>query len=295
MSKIAPKRREQCSQMAEEPDSALSSQWGQIHGNRIFQIRFKENLIELNTIFPIMAKFFSTIIIILFSIHASHVLKAQPNPDSGYSAGTGSEFKKNILVDDRAFIPRDNGPGEKKIYREIDLENFETNLYTKKNTKFRFNNGTKASIGLRSEFPAPIFGSTKFLALKLFGEKANTISIFPAKPIIIRNYCKKINIWAYGRGLSARLGIIIKDSRDNIYRLSFGALKFRGWKKLSIEIPSRMNQADQYLNQKNRIQVIALIYNPSNKFGNYKWSLVYLDDLTAIVRKKYSDKEAMNW
>lgn len=182
-----------------------------------------------------------------------------------------------------------------RIYDEIPLEDFEVNNYTMKNAKFMYEKGKQAGVSIRTEYPAPIPGSKRYLGIKIFGKKEDAISIYPMKPIIIDYYCKNLSIWTYGKGLTGLLSVLIKDSTGNTHMLPFGQLNHQGWRKMFVNISNKIIQKKQFINQANHITIISLVYNPGNeKWGN-KWNYVYLDELTATIRGKYTDRQSDDW
>jgi hypothetical protein len=182
-----------------------------------------------------------------------------------------------------------------RIYEEITLEDFENNNYTNANMGFQYTRVTSAGIMIRDEYPAPIYNSKKYLGVKVFGQKGDIISVFPAKPIVIDKFCKTFSIWAYGKGLSGYLSVIFTDSNQNTQRLQFGYLNYHGWRKLTVTLPPSVLQQDQYLNQQKNLKIFAIIFNPGNTLGGNKWNYLYLDDFTASVREKYSDRQSDTW
>ncbi len=203
---------------------------------------------------------------------------------------------ENVLFKEENFTPLDlKGEADRKIYLEMPLEDFESGDYGANQVNFRFEGHKQAYIKIRSDYPAPIKDSKKYLGIKVFGKKEDAVAIYPIKPIIIDEFCYGLNLWAYGKGFSGRLSIIVKDSDDNTHYLTFGQLNFRGWRKLSIKIPSHVKQQDHFLNQKSKLRIVSFVFNPGNITTNDQWSYVYLDDVTAIVRTKYTDRQSDNW
>lgn len=206
------------------------------------------------------------------------------------------EGEENVLFQEQDFAPIDlKNEAKKRIYKQIPLEDFETNSYTNQNIDFRSINFKQARITVRQEYPAPTKDSKKYLGVKVFGKREDAVKIFPAQPVMIDNYCKQLNIWAYGKGLSASLYVLIKDNKRNTHYLRFGQLNFHGWRRLTLPIPDVVQQQDYYLNQNSGIKVVALVFNPGNTGAKDQWNYTYLDDFTAIIRQKYTDRQRDNW
>lgn len=234
------------------------------------------------------------IILLQFNLIGAQNLKK--NSDQDNKSNDTLKMPDNALFKEEDFAPLDyKSQADKKIYTEIPLEDFEANDYSEKNVKFRFSGFKQAQLRIRNEYPAPIRDSRKYLGIKVFGQKEDAVAIVPAKNIIIDKYCKQLSVWAYGKGLSGRLSVIVQDGNMNTHLLSFGQLNYRGWRKLSISIPSHVVQSDYFLNQNNKLKIVSIVFNPGNQGGEDRWSFIYLDDFTAVVRSKYSDHQTDNW
>jgi len=183
-----------------------------------------------------------------------------------------------------------------KTYHETLLEDFETNTYNKKNLIFRYTRWQKASLSIRDEYPAPSKKSKKYLGMKIFGKQGDVFTIKMAKPLIINNYCKEISIWVYGKRFTGQLSIILADANNNYHRIILGKLDFLGWRKLTVKLDRRVTQQDDFLNQKRKIKITKLQYRPGNsRLRRPKWQYFYVDNITAKVREKYTDRQSDDW
>ena len=194
-------------------------------------------------------------------------------------------------------------PGDRKfedqIYQEITLEDFETTEYTDKNLQFKVTNEQKASIKIRTEadnaVPAPFNNSKKFLGLKVYARKGDHFTIIPAKELTIDKYCRSIGIWVYGKRFAGELSILVQDVDGTNHMLNMGTLDFLGWRKMEAKIPGKAKQQDEYLNRKTAMKILKIIYSPKNATEVPIWQTLYLDDITAKVREKYSDRQSDEW
>jgi hypothetical protein len=193
-------------------------------------------------------------------------------------------------------------PGEKEkeisgdqVYKEITLEDFETTNFTEKDIQYRVAKEQRASVLVRDQYPAPIKDSKKYLGLKLYGRKGDFLNLIPPKKLIIDKFCKTISIWVYGKMFAGELSLLLKDADENVHRLIIGKLDFLGWRKLSVKITSEIAQQDKYLSQKRQIEIIKIIYSPGNIGRLPIWHYFYIDDITALVREKYTDRQDDNW
>ena len=182
-----------------------------------------------------------------------------------------------------------------QVYKEVIVEDFETVEYTDKNISLRVVKDEKAGVAMRTDYPAPIQNSKRYLGVKVFAKSGSVLTIIPAKPLIIDKYCKYINMWVYGKNFSGELSILVKDANGNIKRLVIGKLNFLGWRKLSVPITDEIAQEDKYLAQKRNIEIVKILYNPSTLERLPAWNYFYIDDITAIVREKYIDKQSDEW
>lgn len=180
-------------------------------------------------------------------------------------------------------------------YSEITLEDFETTPYTDNNIEYRVSKEQKAGLTIRDQYPAPIQNSKKYIGLKLYGRKGDYLNLIPAKPIIIEKHCKTISIWVYGKRFAGELSMLLKDASGTSHRLIFGKLNFLGWKKLTVKLTEEVAQEDKYLSQKRQIEILKIIYSPGNLGRLPLWHYFYLDDITAVAREKYTDRQSDDW
>jgi hypothetical protein len=182
-----------------------------------------------------------------------------------------------------------------QVYKEVIIEDFETTTYTEKNISIKVVKDEQAAVSMRTDYPAPVPNSKRYLGVKVFAKSGSVLTIIPAKPFIIDKYCKYINMWVYGKNFSGELSILVKDANGNIKRLVMGKFNFLGWRKLSVPITDEIAQEDKYLAQKRNIEIVKILYNPSTLERLPAWNYFYIDDITAIVREKYIDKQSDEW
>lgn len=183
------------------------------------------------------------------------------------------------------------------VYYEIALEDFESTSYTDGNLHFiTVKDNQEGGIKIRDEFPAPTGGSKKYLGVKVKGRTGDFFTVTPAKELLIDKMCDSINMWAYGKNFTGTLSIFIEDANKNAHRLVLGKVNFLGWRKLSVKVPKSVVQEDEFLNQKRTIKITKIVYEPGNPRGEQpKWQFFYIDDITALVREKYSDRQSDDW
>jgi hypothetical protein len=181
------------------------------------------------------------------------------------------------------------------VYQEITLESFENTNFTQKDIQYRVSKEQKASIAIRDQYPAPIKDSKKYLGLKVYGRKGDFLNLVPPKKLIIDKFCKTISIWIYGKMFAGELSFLLKDANNQPHRLIIGKLDFLGWRKLSVKITPEISQQDKYLSQKRQIEILKIIYSPGNLGRLPLWHYFYIDDITATVREKYTDRQSDDW
>lgn len=183
-----------------------------------------------------------------------------------------------------------------KVYFETILEDFESTQYSKKNNiKYRTTRYQKGDISIRDVYPAPTGKSKKYLGVKVFAKKGDVFKIIPAKKLVINKYCKSIALWVYGKRFSGELSILIQDAIGQNHRIILGNTEFLGWRKLIIKLSKKIKQEDEYLNQKRYIKILQIQYRPGNMTRLPLWQYFYLDDISAMVREKYTDRQSDDW
>jgi hypothetical protein len=181
------------------------------------------------------------------------------------------------------------------IYTEITLEDFESTQYTDANLKFIKSKDQQASLAVRDQYPAEFNNSKKYLGVKLYAKKGDTFQIFPAKPLSISKYSKSISVWVYGKKFSGEISMMLQDVKGTTHRVTFGNTAFLGWKKLTINLPAKIKQQDEYLEKENALKILHIQYRAANASLHPEWQYFYIDDITATVRDKYKDRQSDDW
>jgi hypothetical protein len=183
-----------------------------------------------------------------------------------------------------------------KVYFETILEDFETTQYTtEKNLSFRVTTYQKGDITMRDQYAAPSGKSKKYLGVKMYAKKGDVYSIIPAKELKIDKYCRSIAVWVYGKRFSGELSMIIQDADQQNHRVILGNTDFLGWRKMIVKLDKVVKQEDEYLNQKRFIQIMQIQYRPGNATRLPLQQYFYLDDISAMVRDKYTDRQSDEW
>ncbi len=179
-------------------------------------------------------------------------------------------------------------------YSRMILEDFESTQYGESNIKYHVSTDQKGGIAIRDQFPSPAKDSKKYLGLKMFGRIGDVLQITPAKKLIIDKHCKSISMWVYGKDISGEVSIMLIDGSGASHRMIMGRLNFTGWRELTVSLPKEVSQMDKYLSQKKQLELTKIMYNPGNT-GRNAWTYVYFDDISAMVREKFYDKQSDEW
>ncbi len=183
-----------------------------------------------------------------------------------------------------------------KVYFETVLEDFEsTQFTTEKNLKFSVTRNQKGELAIRDVYPAPVSNSKKYLGVKMFGKYGDVFKIIPEKELIINKYCRTLSLWVYGKRFAGEISLILQDAEKRNHRIIMGSTNFLGWRKMIVRLDSDIKQEDDYLSQKRSMKVMEIQYRPANRTVQPVWQFFYLDDLTAMVREKYTDRQSDDW
>lgn len=130
------------------------------------------------------------------------------------------------------------------------------------------------------------------LGVKVFFNQRGyaNIAIRPPKPIKIPGITKALTLWVAGRSFKHRLFVHILDITGNEMVLDMGLLDFVGWKKVTVNIPSKIQQDDYHSLEWRGLSFAGLSIqsDPMESFGVY---YVYFDELRAIT-DMYNEERA---
>ncbi len=122
------------------------------------------------------------------------------------------------------------------------------------------------------------------LAVKVaFNQRGNaSFYIAPPTPIKIPGITKAITMWVCGRSFRHKLYIHLLDYKGERKTLYMGTLDFVGWKKLSIAIPSSIDQNDYHNTEWRGLSFagMTVVCDPEETYGVY---YIYFDEIRAIT------------
>ncbi len=182
-----------------------------------------------------------------------------------------------------------------QVYREIILEDFETNNYDNTMIAIKVTKDQKVELQIRDQYPAPVKGSKKYIGVKVYGKQGDNATITLPKPLIIKDYCQSISMWVYGKKFSGELSLVVTDADEKVHKLSYDKLNFLGWRKLTVRLTKDIIQEDKYLSQAKFLKITKIIYNPGSTERLGQWNYFYIDDISAKVREKYKDLQNDEW
>jgi hypothetical protein len=179
------------------------------------------------------------------------------------------------------------------IYAETILEDFETTIFSNDNLKFMQRDG-QGVLSISNNYPAPVNNSKRYLGVKVYAKKGDRFRIEFTKPIEIMKYCKTISMWVYGEKIAGELSVMLQDSSGINHLINFGSASSSGWKKLSKNLGTQIKQHVDYVGSENPIKILHIQYRAAGRI-HPEWQFFYIDDITALVRDKYKDRQSGDW
>lgn len=140
--------------------------------------------------------------------------------------------------------------------------------------------------------------STNSLGIKVsFLRKAyNYFDLIPTEQKIIPGKVQSIDVWVWGGNYDYSMEIILSDFRDRTHTLSFGSLKYVGWKNLSVIVPTYIPQSEAYLPRTKGLRFMNFRFwsSPKETSESFSVFLDYCKAVTDVFRETYdgSDLEA---
>ncbi|TGN21018.1 flagellar assembly protein FlaA [Leptospira idonii] len=174
------------------------------------------------------------------------------------------------------------------IWKEILLENFETQDYSQANLRTRLEKDTiLPDLSLSGNFTAPIPGSRQALVLRVPKAANFPFSVYFPQPILIKDYVKEIHIPVYSSQSIGNLTLIIENQDFEIRQIAITSLNYKGWKNCVVPLTHSVDQNDRVFLQGSSLKLLGFFYLPNENNSNTQEVLLAIDDITAIVRDKY--------
>ena len=123
----------------------------------------------------------------------------------------------------------------------------------------------------------------------------NYFVMAPPRPVKIPGITKAISLWVCGRSYKHRLYLHLLDYKGEKRVLDMGKLDFVGWKKLSIAIPTNIEQDNFKSTEWRGISFTGMTIktDPLESYGVF---YVYFDELRAVTdifNEEYRDEDDM--
>lgn len=117
----------------------------------------------------------------------------------------------------------------------------------------------------------------------------------PSRPIKIPGITKALSVWVCGRSFRHRLYAHVLDYQGNHMILDMGLLDFVGWKKVTIAVPSTIQQYNYHNTEWRGISFngFSIETDPEESYGVY---YVYFDEIVAssdIYSEENRDEDDM--
>jgi hypothetical protein len=131
--------------------------------------------------------------------------------------------------------------------------------------------------------------------VQFYKRAANTMAVFPVRPLAIEGITKVISVWVVGRNYNHVLKAVIADYFNQRREITMGKLNFMGWKQLTAAIPPRIVQDEYHFSNLRGIKLVGfkIDFDMMESYGTY---YVYFDDLRAttdLFAETYRDKDDM--
>lgn len=112
-------------------------------------------------------------------------------------------------------------------------------------------------------------------------------------PIVFPGRIKALSLWAWGSNYDYYLEAHFRDHMSIVHVLPLGSLKFTGWKSMSVEIPSSIPQATNYIPKLKRLRLekIMLWTRPTERVAEFWFYLDSLKVLTDLFESRYDGDE----
>ncbi len=108
------------------------------------------------------------------------------------------------------------------------------------------------------------------------GENGKELYEIPFKGVINR-----LEMWVWGAGYLYDLEILVRDCEGRVHTLKMGHVDFKGWKNMSVSVPTNIPQASKYLANKSKLAFVCFRVrtHPSERVDDFK---IFFDDFKAL-------------
>lgn len=200
----------------------------------------------------------------------------------------------------------------KTVYVEtITLYNFETVdewQAISNASRFMFRGSRTNANGVEMQYPSvrvfntKPFGmgnqsinSTNSLALNVsfFRKGYNFFDFIPTEQKVIPGKAQSMDIWVWGGNYDYKMEMLLEDYRGYTHTLSYGSLRYVGWRNLSVNIPATIPQSEPYVPRAKGLRFLNFRFwsSPEERTDNFVVLLDYFQVVTDTFRESYDGSD----
>lgn len=133
--------------------------------------------------------------------------------------------------------------------------------------------------------------STNSLGVQVsfFRKAYNFFDLIPSQQKSIPGKVKSIDVWVWGGNYDYTMEVLLSDYMGYTHALSFGSLKFMGWRNLSVLIPSNIPQTELHAPRVKGLKFLSFRFwsSPQERNDRFTVFLDYCKVVTDIFREVY--------
>ena len=137
-------------------------------------------------------------------------------------------------------------------------------------------------------------GKYQFLGMEVkFDRKGdNWVDVVPVKKnaegkdapyeIPFKGRIARLDLWVWGANYAYELEVLVRDCNGRVHTLSFGLVDHEGWKNMSVNMPSNIQQVSPYLNGIQSASFVAfrIRSRPNERVDAFK---IFFDQFKALT------------
>jgi len=137
-------------------------------------------------------------------------------------------------------------------------------------------------------------GTYKYMGLEVkFDRKGdNWVDIVPMKAgstdpkdryeIPFKGRVSRVDLWVWGANYDYQLEMLVRDCEGRVHTLEIGSVAFEGWKNMSVNIPTNIQQVSSYLNGVQQMSFVAfrLRTSPTERVDSF---YIFFDQFKALT------------
>ena len=174
-----------------------------------------------------------------------------------------------------------------QVWKTDTVEDFETSVYTEKDLKVRQEAAVLPDIRISSTLTSPLLDSRKSLLIRITDYIESPVELILKNKYECSDYLGSLVFHVYSSGSDAVLYMGLLDAGSNYRRIKIGSMNYQGWRKIRVNIKSKLPQDDIIFNRHEVITLQGIYIHMGNTGKNLKEAIIILDDIQAETRKKY--------